>query len=139
MVEQTPPEIEIEIVFAMWGEQNRLRPASPQNPNRENSLATKLEQLDWATRNAPGIRSKLYAVDDGYPHNSARIAAEITASHPLGDHVLLLSLADALPSDAPPLSKLQSADDSRKGGAIILGAMTIIEEGSGAVIYTDTE
>lgn len=133
------PDIELGIVFAMWGEQNRLRPASPENPNGENSLATKLEQLAWATKDAPGLRWKLYAVDDGCPHGSARIAQEIADSHPLGDHVQVLSLADALPSDAAPLRNLQSTDDSRKGGAIILGAMTAIENGARAVIYTDAD
>lgn len=133
------PEIELGIVFAMWGEQNRLRPAGPNNPNGENSLGTKLEQLAWATKDTPGVRWKLYAVDDGCPHGSARIASEIANSHPLGDRVRVLSLADALPSDTPPLRNLQSADDSRKGGAIILGAMTAVEEGARAVIYTDAD
>ena len=78
-------------------------------------------------------------MDDGCPHGSARIAAEIAASHPLGNRVRVLSLAETLPSNAPPLRNLQSADDSRKGGAIILGAMTAIEEGARAVIYTDAD
>jgi hypothetical protein len=133
------PDTEIGIVFAMWGEQNRLLPASADNPNGENSLATKLEQLAWATRDAPGVRWRLYAVDDGCPHGSARIASEIAASHPLGDRVRVLSLPDALPATANPLRNLASAGDSRKAGAIILGAMRAIEDGAQAVIYTDAD
>ena len=55
------PQTVIGIVFAMWGEHNRLLPAGPDNPNGENSLVTKLEQLEWATRDAPDLRWTLYA------------------------------------------------------------------------------
>ena len=130
---------EIGVVFAMWGEQNRLLPSSEENPNGENSLITKLEQLDWATRDNPGIQWTLYAVDDGCPHGSGRIASELASAHPLGKQVSVLSLEDALPTDSGPLCQLASANDSRKGGAIILGAMQAIEDGAKAVIYTDAD
>lgn len=132
-------DTELGVVFAMWGEHNRLLPASPENPNGENSLVTKLEQLDWVARHNPGIRWTLYAVDDGCPHESGRIASEIAASHPLGDRVQVLSLTDELPSESNPLRNLASANDSRKAGAIILGAMRAIEAGAKAVIYTDAD
>ena len=51
----------------------------------------------------------------------------------------VLSLADALPASDGPLHDLASADDSRKAGAIILGAMGAINDGSDAVIYTDAD
>ena len=85
------------------------------------------------------MRWTLYAVDDGCPHGSARIAAEIAATHPLGDRVRVLSLPDALPTSEGPLRNLASADDSRKAGAIILGAKAAIEDGAKAVIYTDAD
>ncbi|NIP98614.1 MAG: glycosyltransferase, partial [Akkermansiaceae bacterium] len=68
--------LKVGVVFAMWGEQNRLRPQSADNPHGENSLVTKLEQLDWLTEGSP-IEWRLYAVDDGCPHGSAAIAAGI--------------------------------------------------------------
>jgi hypothetical protein len=37
----------------MWGEENRLRPKAADNPHGEDSLVTKLEQLDWVTRGTP--------------------------------------------------------------------------------------
>ena len=39
--------VKVGIVFAMWGEHHRLRPRSPENPNGENALQIKLDQLDW--------------------------------------------------------------------------------------------
>ena len=41
--------VKIGLVFAMWGEQNRLRPKTADNPNGEDALRVKLHQLDWAT------------------------------------------------------------------------------------------
>ena len=128
----------IGVVFAMWGEHNRLRPKTPDNPHGENSLATKLEQLAWATHGS-SIEWRLYAVDDGCPLGSATIASEIARTHPLGDHVTILSLADHLPATRGPLRHLASADDSRKGGAIVLGAQQAIADGAGAVVYTDAD
>lgn len=128
----------IGVVFAMWGEQNRLLPKSEENPHGENSLATKLEQLQWATRDSK-IDWHLYAVDDGCPHGSGEIAKRVAGNHELGEKVTVLSLRDALPASVGPLKGLASADDSRKGGAIILGAMQAMEDGVDAVIYTDAD
>ena len=128
----------IAVVFAMWGEQNRLQPKSEDNPNGEDSLVAKLEQLEWAAKDSK-IDWHLYAVDDGCPHGSGEIARRVASEHPLGDKVSVLSLADALPASDGPLHDLASADDSRKAGAIILGAMGAINDGSDAVIYTDAD
>lgn len=128
----------IAVVFAMWGEQNRLLAKSDNNPHGENSLVTKLEQLDWVCRDTP-VDWHLYAVDDGCPHGSGDIAREVTAGHPLGAKVTVLSLSDALPASGGPLKDLAAADDSRKAGAIILRAMHAIDDGVDAVIYTDAD
>ena len=128
----------IAVVFAMWGEQNRLQPRSGDNPNGEDSLVAKLEQLEWAAKDT-SIDWQLYAVDDGCPHGSGDIARRVAAEHPLGERVSVLSLADALPAKGGPLRNLASADDSRKAGAIILGAMSAIQAGADAVIYTDAD
>ena len=42
--------VKIGVLFAMWGEQNRLRPKTENNPNGEDSLQVKLQQLDWAAQ-----------------------------------------------------------------------------------------
>ena len=128
----------IAVVFAMWGEQNRLQPKSEDNPNGEDSLIAKLKQLEWVAKGSK-IDWQLYAVDDGCPHGSGEIARRVASEHPLGEKVSVLSLADALPASDGPLHDLASADDSRKAGAIILGAMGAINESADAVIYTDAD
>ena len=133
---QTPAKVAV--LFAMWGEQNRLHPKSADNPNGEDSLRVKLKQLDWATRGTP-IEWTLYAIDDGCPHGSGKIAQEIAATHPLGDRVKVLFLADAIPTTKGPLAPLKAVNDSRKGGAVILGAMQALADGADAVIYTDAD
>ena len=130
--------VKIGVVFAMWGEQNRLKPKSSENPHGENSLITKLEQLYWVAHGS-SIDWHLYAVDDGCPHGSGDIARQVASGHPLGDRVSIVSLADALPATDGPLRNLASADDSRKAGAIIMGAMAAIDDGADAVIYTDAD
>ncbi|MEM7246711.1 MAG: glycosyltransferase [Acidobacteriota bacterium] len=130
--------VRLGVVFAMWGEQNRLLPQSKDNPNGEDSLCVKLDQLAWATRDTP-VEWTLYAVDDGCPHGSAALARERAATHPLGDRVKVLELASELPQSDGPLAPLASAGDSQKGGAVILGCLTAMEERADAVIYTDAD
>lgn len=137
-IQQNRQPFKVGVVFAMWGEQNRLKPRSDENPHGENSLITKLEQLDWACVDT-AIDWHLYAVDDGCPYGSGDLARELARDHPLGDRVTVLSLADVLPAASGPLKNLQSADDSRKAGAIILGVMEAIRSEVDAVVYTDAD
>ncbi len=130
--------LRIGVIFAMWGEQNRLKPKSDDNPHGENSLVTKMQQLEWACRDT-GVDWHLYAVDDGCPHGSGQLAQEIAQQHELGNHVSVHSLAEALPAESGPLRELANADDSRKAGAIILGAMQASKDGMDAVVYTDAD
>jgi len=137
LIRSTQP-LRIAIVFAMWGEHHRLLPRSASNSNGEDSLHVKLDQLEWATAGTR-IDWKLYAVDDGCPHDSADLARRRAAEHPARDRVTVLELVDALPADKGPLAGLGSADGSRKAGAIILGCARAIEDGVDAVIYTDAD
>jgi hypothetical protein len=138
IVQKLRQQVHLGIVFAMWGEHNRLYPKTEDNPYGEDALRVKLDQLTWICQNSP-VSWTLYAVDDGCPHNSGKIAAEIAAAHPLKDSVKVLFLEDAIPADTGGLSRLQSVDDSRKGGAVILGAMQALEDGVDALIYTDAD
>jgi len=130
--------LKIAVVFAMWGEQNRLLPKSESNPNGEDLLNVKMEQLDRLLRDSP-IEWKLYAVDDGCPNHSGKIARQIIKGSPLENNVSVLFLEEALPAGSGPLKELASANDSRKGGAIVLGCQKALEEGAEAVIYTDAD
>ena len=137
-VDRSPPRGTVAVIFAMWGEHHRLRPRTPDNPTGEDALRVKLDQLDWLLADTD-ITWQLLPVDDGCPHDSAGIAAEMAAQHPLGERVTVLSLADALPAAAGPLAGLASADDSRKGGALILGALHALAHDADAVVFTDAD
>ncbi|MBY5944039.1 glycosyltransferase [Photobacterium rosenbergii] len=126
------------VVFAMWGEHNRLNEKTSLNPNGEDSLRVKIEQLNWITQGSV-VDWHLYPVDDGCPHNSAGIAEQILAEHPDKDKVSVLRLADELPVSEGPLQNLASADDSRKGGAIILGCQQAMADRVDCVMYTDAD
>ncbi len=132
--------IKIGVVFAMWGEHNRLKPKSADNQHGEDSLRTKVEQLQWVTEGS-NVDWTLYAVDDGCPHGSANIARSIKQTYDAGTQakVKVLKLEDALPAASGALRNLASADDSRKGGAIILGCEQSLEDGVDAVLYTDAD
>ena len=105
--------VKIGVVFAMWGEQNRLLTKSDNNPNGEDSLITKINQLEWACAGTT-IDWHLYAVDDGCPYGSGELAESIIKNHLMQDKVTVLYLEQALPAQSGPLKKLRSADDSRK-------------------------
>ena len=128
----------VAVVFAMWGEQNRLLPRTVDNPTGENSLATKLDQLDWLFAGTDAQWS-LVAVDDGDPNDSAAVAVLQARQHRVGERVVVLRLAEALPAVAGPLATLEGVDDSRKGGAIVLGAHHAIAGGADAVLITDAD
>lgn len=138
ILKQIDEPLKLGIVFAMWGEQNRLRPKSEDNPNGEDSLRVKLDQLQRVTENTP-IEWKLYAVDDGCPHGSAQLAREMAANHPRKDSLKVLELGKAVPTEQGPLAGLEHPDKSRKAGAVILGAMTALEDGADLVMYTDAD
>ena len=131
-------KLNIGVVFAMWGEQNRLLPKSDTNLNGEDSLRTKIQQMNWVTADTQ-INWTLYAVDDGCPYHSGKIAQEMVRTHPLGEKVKVLFLNAAVPTDSGPLKELKSADESRKAGAIILGCTQAISDGKDAIIYTDAD
>ncbi|OAN13805.1 glycosyltransferase [Photobacterium jeanii] len=126
------------VVFAMWGEHNRLNEKSVSNPNGEDSLRVKIEQLNWVTQGTV-VDWQLYPVDDGCPHNSFAIAQNIAKSSVNASQVTVLNLAQVLPTQEGPLKGLASADDSRKGGAIIYGCQTALKDGVDCVMYTDAD
>ena len=130
--------VKVGVLFAMWGEQNRLLPKTGSNPNGEDSLQVKLQQLQWATQGSK-IKWNLYAVDDGCPHGSGKIATDIASRSPLGKYVKILHLAEALPQKQGPLKGLKSVNESHKGGAIILGALEAIKDGMDVIITTDSD
>lgn len=130
----------IGVVFAMWGEHHRLEEKTDTNPNGEDSLRAKVRQLEWVTQGSQ-VDWQLYCVDDGCPHESAHIAKRIAKQQPrqICEKVCVLQLNAAIPTSSGPLRHLHSVDDSRKGGAIILGCEKALSDGVDAVIYTDAD
>ncbi len=132
--------VSIGVVFAMWGEQNRLQEKSKSNPNGEDSLRTKIRQLQWVTAGSL-VKWQLFCVDDGCPYDSAHIAKRIANLQTPEESSLvhILQLSTAIPTHTGPLKDLQNVDDSRKGGAIVLGCETALRNGADAVVYTDAD
>lgn len=124
--------------FAMWGEQRRLRPRTDDNPTGEDAMVTKLDQLDWAMADTD-IDWTLLAIDDGDPDDSASVARSEADRHRQGHRVTVLRLADAVPAGDGPLAGLRHVDDSRKGGALVLGAHHAMENGVDAFFITDAD
>ncbi len=137
-IESCNHTLKIGVVFAMWGEQNRLKRKSDNNPNGEDLLNVKVGQLVWLLMGS-NVEWKLYAVDDGCPHGSGAMAESIRKESDYADQIEVLFLEKALPSDTPPLKNLASADDSRKGGAILLGCDKAMQDGMDVIIYTDAD
>jgi hypothetical protein len=128
----------VAVVFAMWGEQRRLRPRSDRNPTGEDALHVKLDQLAWLFAESD-VDWRLYAVDDGDPEDSAATAQERADEHEYGDRVHVLRLADVVPTASGPLGGLAHTDDSRKGGAIVHGASVALADGCQALVMTDAD
>ena len=126
------------VVFAMWGEQRRLLPRSADNPTGEDSLVAKLDQLSWLFEGSD-VDWSVIAVDDGDPDDSAAVALEQARRHDEQERVTVLRLADAITTDSGPLASLGHVDDSRKGGAIVLGALRAMENMVDAVVITDAD
>jgi glycosyltransferase involved in cell wall biosynthesis len=137
-VDSISEPIKVAVVFAMWGEQNRLLPKSDSNPNGEDLLNVKIDQLKWLFTDSP-VSWHLYAVDDGCPHGSGKIAEQTLANNPEKENVSVLYLEKAVPTNSGPLKDLKSADDSRKGGAIIFGCEKALGNNADVVIYTDAD
>lgn len=137
-VETSSHTLKIGVIFAMWGEQNRLLKKTDDNLNGEDLLNVKVDQLAWLFKGSK-IDWKLYAVDDGCPHGSGDIAESIRQESQYKEQIKVLFLENALPSDHPPLQNLNSANDSRKGGAILLGCDQAIKDGLDLIIYTDAD
>ncbi len=128
----------VAIVFAMWGEQRRMRPRDESNPTGEDALHAKLDQLSWLFADT-AVDWHVYAVDDGDPEDSAATAQERANCHEQVDRVHVLRLADALPAGSGPLANLPDPDGSRKGGAIIYGASQALADGCDALLMTDAD
>lgn len=136
----SPSREHVTVVFAMYGEQNRmLRPS--EHPVGEDFLIRKIEQLEWLFGNLRSFSWDLVAVDDGCPDGSGRLAADILARRAPEEPARVLFLEDGIAAGAPVLDGLPTTDESRKGGAIQYGmwAASADAEPHHIVAYTDAD
>ncbi|TCM51089.1 glycosyl transferase family 2 [Rhizobium sp. PP-F2F-G48] len=129
--------LRIGVVFAVWKEVRRLQPHSPENPAGEDGLRAKVAELEWLFRDTP-VTWSIYVVDDECPEGSLDVA-QVIVDQAGWKNVFLLRLRDALPASDLPLSKLDSASSSTKGGAILLGMQRAAQDGHDYVMYTDCD
>lgn len=128
----------IGVVFAMWRESSRILPNSQINPSGEDCINDKLKSLHWLTEDSM-VDWHVYAVDDNCPEESHKVAREVIQNSPLKHKITLLELAKGWPYGGLPLSEMKHLEESTKGGAIIYGLQTAIEDGCDFVCYTDCD
>ncbi|MGJ5176486.1 glycosyltransferase [Bradyrhizobium oligotrophicum] len=130
-------KLSVGIVFAVWKEVRRLQPYSAKNPTGEDALRAKVAELEWLFRDTP-VTWSIYIVDDECPDGSLEVAQAIVDDAGW-KNIVLLKLRDALPSSELPLSKLDGATSSTKGGAILHGMQQAAKDGHDYVMYTDCD
>ena len=147
---QTAGPVHLSVVWAMYGETGRMAPSS-EHPHGEDFVRAKVTQLDWLTRDLPGVTWSIVAVDDGCPDSpsSACMMGQIVAAegYPSSGHrsVRVLRLADLLGhlSIGPAFDALTSPQQSRKGGSILAGLASATSAGVPSsprvVCYTDAD
>jgi len=107
-------------VFAMYGEQNRIR-TKAEHENGQDLLRMKVMQLEWLFKGEEGKTWDIIAVDDGCPNDSIGLARKIKADEAY-KNVILLNLQEAIDQTIPFFVDdrgLKNTKDSRKGGAIL--------------------
>jgi hypothetical protein len=146
--------VHLSVVWAMYGETGRMVPRSA-HPHGEDLVRTTVGQLDWLTAGLPGVTWSIIACDDGCPDqpSSGDLMAEIVAAegYPGEGHrsVRVIRLADLIAAGvpvSPAFDRLDSTEQSRKGGSILAGLATALEaapavSGTGrhVVCYTDAD
>lgn len=69
----TDKPLNVLVVTNLLGEHNRLRPSSPENPNGEDSLIRKLEEIEWLTEDNNSIKIDLLYVSGQDLWNSEEV------------------------------------------------------------------
>lgn len=112
-------------IFAMFGEQNRLR-TKTEHENGQDLMRNKVLQLDWLFAGAKeGQTWEILAVDDGCPNDSIGLARKVIAAEGY-KNVKMINLQEAIDQQIPYFvkdRKLKNTKESRKGGAILYGLM----------------
>ena len=141
LAQNTKEPLRISIVFAVYKEHNRIKPAS-EHPHGEDFLRKKVQQLDFLFKDSPDITWELVVVDDGCPENSGAIAQEIIDKEHLNHKARVLFLSDAIQHHYPPVKGLTSTSESQKGGSVVYGMWDAVQKHgtkNHIVIFTDAD
>jgi len=132
----------------MYREQERLLPQL-ENSEGQDSLGWKIRQMNWLCDVSKGSKYtwNIIAVDDGCDKNTYSVASRLAAlNDPSGTQVAVLKLADHIgPSAHTPLNKLESTEQSMRGGAIVCGLVTALQQNNASptkenvILYTDAD
>ncbi|WP_298440212.1 hypothetical protein [uncultured Ferrimonas sp.] len=119
-VEAITTPSEISVVFAMYGETERMQRPS-EHPHGEDFIRRKVEQLDWLLAGLPHLSWYLEIVDDGCPNGSGEMAQQIVAQMGLTKQIRIHKLADGIAANALVCEGMKDDSDSQKGGSIAYG------------------
>ena len=130
----------LSVVFAMYKEHQRIL-SRDEFEGGEDFLRRKVHQLEWLFSGRDDLTWDLFAVDDGCPEGSGRIAREIVDADGLAGRVKVLFLAEAIEQGLPVVFPLTSTAESMKGGSVQLGMWTAAqqEKTNHVVIFTDAD
>eukprot|EP00638_Chattonella_subsalsa_P003537 CAMPEP_0117756390 /NCGR_PEP_ID=MMETSP0947-20121206/14049_1 /TAXON_ID=44440 /ORGANISM="Chattonella subsalsa, Strain CCMP2191" /LENGTH=450 /DNA_ID=CAMNT_0005575967 /DNA_START=135 /DNA_END=1487 /DNA_ORIENTATION=+ len=106
--------------FAVYGETRRIL-TKAEDPNGEDFLRTKNNQLNWLTENAPSVSWGILVVDDGCPDNSGQVCADNAAKFGFAEKVEVIRLQDGIDQGVDVVVKgtpITKTSESRKGGSI---------------------
>jgi len=109
-------------IFAMFGEQNRLR-TKAEHENGQDLMTNKVKQLEWLFEGEEGKTWEIVAVDDGCPNNSKDLAKAVIEKNGL-KNITILDLKNAWTEKIPFFVDRgldEACKKSRKGGAILYG------------------
>ena len=110
-------KLRIAILMNLIHEQNRLRPSSGKNPNGENSLKNKIDQLNWLLKDTE-IKYQLIYVSGTCPWGSDEILeSEIKRLN--ADNIIHIKVEDYKIGD--------SYTKNQKGGEMIFGIRSILQ------------
>jgi len=141
-VKQINSPLHVSLVLAMYNEHNRIRPKRSDNPNGEDFVRRKVDQMGWLLKDSP-VSFSMILVDDGCPCQSGEIAEQIIGTEGYRN-VKVLCLDDGIKCQSPVIIGLKATSDSRKGGSIQYGMWQALEDYSEGdtphiVVYTDAD
>jgi len=129
--------IKIAVAFAMYNEQARIQAGCRENPNGEDTLRKKIEQLIEINKVNRNIEWELIAVDDGEPSIEAVASSRDIVNRIYQEYPELFNAGKLRIEGITYKEKITLK--SKKGGAITKAAQMACKRGTDYFIYTDAD